>query len=84
MRYRFMYWCFSILLCLFIVFKDRGETLVEHGWFILISVCLLFYAPIWMTNAVYYYQEEVQEAEISSFDKIALKALEQMSLRGRV
>jgi hypothetical protein len=37
-----------------------------------------------MTNAVYYYQEEVQEAEISTFDKIALKALEQMSLRGRV
>lgn len=54
-----MYWFFSIFVCLFILGKDHGETVVEHGLFILASLCLLMYAPFWMNKAVFTYQEEV-------------------------
>lgn len=55
LRYRLLYWFLSVLVCLFIILKDHGETVVEHGWFILASLCLLVYSPFWMNKAVFTY-----------------------------
>ena len=78
-----MYWMLSFLVVLFIIFKDHGETFVEHPWFIFISLCALIYAPFWLTRAINDYEEHVQEEEISLFDKQALQVLDQMSITGR-
>ena len=59
LRYRYMYWVLSFLVCLFIMFKDHGETVVEHTLFVLTSLCLLFYAPIWLRQAIVNYEEAV-------------------------
>ena len=75
LRYRYLYWALSILTLLFVMGKDRGETVVEHPWFVLASLCLLAYAPFWMTKAVLWYEEQVQEAEIAAMDKQAMRHL---------
>ena len=80
MRYRIAYWFFSFFTVLFIMFRQHGETVVEHPLFIISSILLFLYAPFWLSNAVQYYEEHVQEEEISAIDKQALKALERMSL----
>lgn len=71
-RYRYLYWCSSVLLVLFVLSKDRGETVVEQGWFVLLSLVVLLYAPFWLSNAIYDYQEHVQELEIQGINKAVL------------
>ena len=71
-RYRYLYWFFSFLVCLCILFKEHGETVVEHPLFLIISLAMLFYAPFWLTKAMDKYEEQVQEEEISAIDKQGL------------
>ena len=80
MRYRLAYWFFSFFTVLFITFRQHGETIVEHPFFIIVSIIFLLYAPFWMAKAVLCYEEQVQEEEIRSMDKQALRKLEKMSL----
>jgi len=56
-RYRNMYWGFSFFVVLLIMVKERGLTVVEHGFFVLISLCLLSYAPFWLSKAINGYEE---------------------------
>ena len=80
MRYRFAYWFFSFFTVMLIAFRERGETIVEHPLFVIVSILFFLYAPFWMAKAVLCYEEYVQEEEISSMDKQALRTLERMSL----
>ncbi len=82
-RYRYLYWFFSFLVTLFILMKDRGETVVAHTWFVLISLTTLFYAPFWLSKAIQFYEDQVQENEIAAIGQGALGALERMSLAYR-
>ena len=54
-----MYWFFSLLMCLLILTKDHGETVVEHPLFLLISFSMLLYAPFWLAKAIFAYEEQV-------------------------
>ena len=83
LRYRYAYWAFSIMVVLFIIFKDHGETVVEHPVFILISLCMLVYCPFWLSRSIQTYEEQVQEEEICAIDKQALRYLNRMSLSYR-
>jgi len=48
-RYRYLYWAFSFLTVFVIMLKDRGDSVVSHGWFVLLAVCTLLYAPFWLS-----------------------------------
>ena len=63
--------------------KDRGETVVEHTWFVLISLATLFYAPFWLSKSLQLYEDQVQDAEIAEIEHGAQRALECMSLSYR-
>ena len=63
-RYRNMYWVLSAIVVMIIMAKDKGLTLVEHTLFVMSSVCLLSYAPFWLSRAIHSYEERVQEQEL--------------------
>lgn len=67
-RYRFAYWVISYLMVSFIMFKEHGETVVEHPLFIIVSILLFLYAPFWLSNAIQGYEEHVQDVEIAGMD----------------
>ena len=82
-RYRNLYWIFSALVIVFIMAKDKGLSVVEHPLFVISSICLLSYAPFWLSKAIDRYEETTQERELAEVDSQALRCLEQMSLSYR-
>ena len=67
-RYRNAYWIITILVILCIMMKNKGLTMVEHPLFVISSICLLAYAPFWLSKAINRYEEKVQEKELAQID----------------
>lgn len=73
------------MLVFFMMVVGRGQSsIVEHFWFLFISLCLIAYAPFWLSNAINTYEEQVQEVEISAIDQEALRCLDRMSIASNV